>query len=380
MRIQPTRTRVTTHAQTGSATNERSLLMLRVWGRRNGVETGTLGGTAAFSSAVVLSGGTVGYAAGAFGLTGGAAFIAGGVGASAGMYGGMMQTYAADPNAGFGQYALGGGLGAVFGAWMPGAGVGTLAGTLGGAGVGSYYGNASLGAQVGGLVGGIAGGGLHGGWRPMAWEVGGAGIGAVGGYAWTGNAQGALYGANLGMFGAGITRGIAGGVAGLYRRARVPSRAATARISDVGRGSGGHQVMDRISAEAEGAMSQANRILQAGAGKSRWANVYQRVRGRGGFFENMARQNALHSEAERLMMGNRYVLDAMDAGYVVKFNRGSALGMTGPKGGRLRPDIQIGTPTGRWGIIDWTTEGSASKIFKYGVPEDAPWLINVTLP
>jgi len=185
-----------------------------------------LGGTAAFSTAVVLSGGTVGYAAGAFGLTGGAAFIAGGVGASAGMYGGMMQTYAADPNAGFGQYALGGGLGAVFGAWMPGAGVGTLAGTLGGAGVGSYYGNASLGAQVGGLVGGIAGGGLHGGWRPMAWEVGGAGIGAAGGYAWTGNAQGALYGANLGMFGAGITRGIAGGVAGLYRGARAPGTGA----------------------------------------------------------------------------------------------------------------------------------------------------------
>jgi hypothetical protein len=185
-----------------------------------------------------------------------------------------------------------------------------------------------------------------------------------------------LYGGTLGLAWSGL------GVKALTapRMYGAPVRTATARISGVGRGLGGNSVVDSIAGEAQGALSQANRILQAGCGKTIWARVYQRVSGRGDWFEQMALRNALHSESERLMLSNRYVLEAIDAGYVVNFNRGSMLGIRSPKGALLRPDIQIGTPCGRWGIVDWASESPAAKIFKYGSYANAPWLINVTLP
>lgn len=158
-----------------------------------------------------------------------------------------------------------------------------------------------------------------------------------------------------------------------------PGRGASARISETGRGVYGHQVVDRIAAEAQGAFSQANRMLMAGNRSTPWARLYQRVQGSGRWFENVARRNALHQLAERQLLNNRYVLEARRAGYIVQFNKGSALGLRGARGGLLRPDIQIGIPGGRWGIVDWTTEGSAAKIFNYSDPQ-APFLINVTLP
>ena len=156
---------------------------------------------------------------------------------------------------------------------------------------------------------------------------------------------------------------------------------ASARISKTGRGIGGHKVVDRLASEAQGAMSQANRILASGgSGGTRWGAIYQRIKGRGGWFENMARRNALHSISERQMLRSRYYSEAIESGFVVQFNRGSLLGKTGARGGLLRPDIQMRTPGGSFGIIDWTTEGSAGKIFKYGNPQEAPWMINVTVP
>ncbi len=156
---------------------------------------------------------------------------------------------------------------------------------------------------------------------------------------------------------------------------------ATAQISSP-RGLGGNQLIDRIAGEAQGAMSQANRILESGGAKTRWANIYQRYRGTGDFREFIARRNALHQEAERLLLvsDNPYVREAQRAGIIIDFNRGSRLGATSANGNLLRPDIQIGMPDGRYGIIDWTTAGSAGKIGKYGDAANAPWLINVTLP
>jgi hypothetical protein len=143
-----------------------------------------------------------------------------------GLYGGLLQTYAANPNAGAVEYAFGGGLGTLFGGLMPiGAGSG-LVGTLGGAGIGSYFGNAGMGAQVGGLVGGIAGGGAQGwltngfraGLANVAWEGGGATIGAIGGGLYYRTPEGALFGANIGSFAGGIAQGARGVYRGCHAR------------------------------------------------------------------------------------------------------------------------------------------------------------------
>lgn len=135
--------------------------------------------------------------------------------------------------------------------------------------------------------------------------------------------------------------------------------------------------MDRIAREAEGALSQANRILEAGVANTRWAHIYQAKRGSGGFVERISRRNALHQEAERLMLRNRYVREAQEnLGYLVEFNMGNHLGIISRKGWSLRPDIQIRLGENRWGIIDWTTEGSAMKIFNYA-HEDVAYLINI---
>jgi hypothetical protein len=174
-------------------------------------------------------------------------------------------------------------------------------------------------------------------------------------------------------------RAIGDGVSVSVRRQGTEGGVATARISGTGTGVRAHQVVDRIAAEAQGAFSQANKMLTAGNRSTPWANLYQRVKGSGRWFENLARRNALHQLAERQLLRNRYVLDAQQAGYIVQFNKGSALGLRGSRGGLLRPDIQIGIPGGRWGIVDWTTEGSAAKVFNYSDPR-APYLINVTLP
>lgn len=162
-------------------------------------------------------------------------------------------------------------------------------------------------------------------------------------------------------------------------RGPAPKRGATAEISDVGRGFRGNQVVDRIAAEAEGALSQANRMLKAGNRSTPWSRFYQRVRGSRRWYEDLARRNALHQLAEAQVSRSRYVLEARRAGYIVEFNKGSALGLRGARNGLLRPDIQIGIPGGRWGVVDWTTPGSARKIFNYQHPL-APFLINVTLP
>lgn len=167
------------------------------------------------------------------------------------------------------------------------------------------------------------------------------------------------------------------------RRARTAAAAARAKppaqISSVGTGSGGHAVVDRIAGEAQGTLDQAARILESGGANTRWAHVYQKARGTGRPREFLARRNALHQEAERLMLRNRHVQEAINAGHQVLFNRGSALGLRGPGERLLRPDIQIGLPGGRWGVIDWTTPGSAAKISKYATPETRH-LVNVVKP
>ncbi len=183
-----------------------------------------LGGTAAFATGVVLTGGALGYGTGVLGASGATAFALGGAGASAGLYSGLLQTYAANPNAGFGQYALGGGLGALFGGFMPVGGGTGLLGTLGGAGIGSYFGDPSMGAQIGGLTGNILGAGLSQGIRvgvqqglrsgliagakPLAWQGVPATAGFGIGYGITGNVRGGLYGANIGSFVGGIGQGV----------------------------------------------------------------------------------------------------------------------------------------------------------------------------
>jgi hypothetical protein len=113
---------------------------------------------------------------------------------------------------------------------------------------------------------------------------------------------------------------------------------------------------------------------------TRWGHIDQRHRGSGGFREFIARRNALHQEAERLLLNNHYVTDAIDSGYVLQFNKGSLLGARSTKGNLLRPDIQIRLPDGRFGLLDFTTEGSAAKIFKYGSASEAPFMINITVP
>jgi hypothetical protein len=157
-------------------------------------------------------------------------------------------------------------------------------------------------------------------------------------------------------------------------------RPASAEISTVGRGYGGNMVVDRIAGEAQGALSQANRILEAGDFNSAWGAIYQRIRGTDSKLEFFARRNALHQEAEGLLLNNRYIVEAMDQGYIVEFNLGSRLGVRSSNGALLRPDIQIQAPTRKFGVLDFTTPGSAPKIFKYGPAQQAPYLINITIP
>lgn len=179
-----------------------------------------------------------------------------------------------------------------------------------------------------------------------------------------------------------ITTATASGHVVVTNSAEAVSRTlpATAEISSVGRGIRGNQTVTRIAEEAQGALSQANRILDSGSYETRWGQIYQNVRGTGGNFEFLARRNALHQESERLLLNNRYVTEAIDNGYMVEFNRGSLLNVRSSSGSISRPDIQIRTPGGSFGIIDFTTPGSAPKIFKYGTPQQAPYMINVTVP
>lgn len=173
----------------------------------------------------------------------------------------------------------------------------------------------------------------------------------------------------------GVTNDLAvGGV-------RSKGKLRNAKIDDVGAGYGGHKVVDRLAMEAQGALSQANRILESGnilGRQTTWGRIYARVKGRGSWFEKMARRNALHQVAEARLLNNRYVLEAQRKGFIVKFNQGSILGIRNKKGNLLRPDIQIGLPNGKWGVIDWTTPGSASKINNYE-HKLSPYLINITM-
>jgi hypothetical protein len=146
----------------------------------------------------------------------------GAVGSTTGLATGLLQAYAANPNASFAEYAISGGFSWLGGAFMPGSGIGGLTGTLGGAYGGQYLpGGSSTWAQFGGLAGEVSGGGVQGMLRTgvrsalvnMAWEGGGATIGAGLGGLYYGTPEGALFGANIGSFSGGIAQG----VTGLYR-------------------------------------------------------------------------------------------------------------------------------------------------------------------
>ena len=163
-----------------------------------------------YSPGVALTGGGLGYATGA-------GFALGAAGGAAGLYGGFMQTYASNPNAGIGAYALGGGMGLIGGGLVPGMGIGSFVGTAGG---GTLFG--SQGAQWGGLIGGFVGGGVQQiatngwakSWQALAWQAGGATAFGGTAYAITGNGQSALFWANMGQ----MTGGIVHAGIGLYNK------------------------------------------------------------------------------------------------------------------------------------------------------------------
>jgi hypothetical protein len=132
-----------------------------------------------------------------------------------------------------------------------------------------------------------------------------------------------------------------------------------ATISDVGRGMGGNQVVDRVAGEIQGAVNQANRVLDSGgSGGTRWGAIYQRLNGTGHRLEAIAKGNALQQIAETRLIGNTYMNDAG-----VIFNRGHVLGSRNLDGNLLRPDFQMRTPGGKVGIFDITTPGQAGKIY-----------------
>jgi len=145
-----------------------------------------------------------------------------------------------------------------------------------------------------------------------------------------------------------------------------------------GRGFGGNAVVDRIATEAQWAFDQADRVLiSGGTGGTKWGAIYQCEVGSGGSLEMLARRNALHQITTEQLVRNSYVREARSSGYEVFFNRGSLLDVRNAKGNLVRPDIQIMTPLGKYGIIDLSTAGSAGKIGKYGSQSQAPWLISV---
>lgn len=162
--------------------------------------------------------------------------------------------------------------------------------------------------------------------------------------------------------------------------ARTSSRAAfgaNATVSSIGKGYGGNQLVDRVAGEIVGAVNQADRVLRAGGtGNTRWGAAYQRLNGTGHWLEPLARGNALQQIAELQLRTNRYVLEAG-----VRFNRGHLLGLRNSAKNLLRPDFQILQPNGKLAVLELTTQGQASKIFKYGVPgkpQQVSQLVNVT--
>ena len=155
------------------------------------------------------------------------------------------------------------------------------------------------------------------------------------------------------------------------------ARTATANLSDVGSRIYSSPMMRRLAEEAEGALSQANRLVESGSTQTPWARRYQRLRGSNTDDEFLARRNALHQEAEELLKENRYFLEAQEAGAKILFNKGSLVGAA--RKGPLRPDIQIQLPGGGYGVIDFTTPGQANKIFKYVGTARNPYLINVVV-
>ncbi|UUZ52815.1 hypothetical protein LP419_27040 [Massilia sp. H-1] len=100
---------------------------------------------------------------------------------------------------------------------------------------------------------------------------------------------------------------------------RVPTSGAT--ISDVGRGVGRNQAMDRIAGEIQGAVNQANRVLATGGtGRTVWGNIHQRITGTGNPREALALGNAVQQVAESRLLENVYLREAN-----VFFNRGHTL-------------------------------------------------------
>jgi hypothetical protein len=153
-------------------------------------------------------------------------------------------------------------------------------------------------------------------------------------------------------------------------------RVTTATISDIGRGVGGHKVMDRLAGEIQGAVNQAERVLSVGGtGGTRWGAIYQRYNGTGHWLESVSRGNAIQQIAETRLLNNTYF---QEAGVI--FNKGHVLGLRSSSGSLLRPDFQVPLSGGRVGVLDITTQGQAGKIFKYSVrgSNQVPILINVT--
>ena len=164
----------------------------------------------------------------------GAAIYYGG-GALIGAAHGIADTVAANPEAGFFEYAVSATLGATFGAINPAGELASASGAIIGGAIEAYSGGEFLGKgfQAGGLIGGVAGGfgtaartavrqsatrgtrhligvGLRSGATSVAPEAIGATIGAGAGYLETGTFEGTLHRAQQGLFVGGITQGVAG--------------------------------------------------------------------------------------------------------------------------------------------------------------------------
>ncbi|WP_145054373.1 polymorphic toxin-type HINT domain-containing protein [Lignipirellula cremea] len=129
--------------------------------------------------------------------------------------------------------------------------------------------------------------------------------------------------------------------------------------------------MNRIANEIRDAVSQAKKALKAGGtGGTAWGKIYQNVKGSGGWFERVAKGNAIQQIADTRLLNNRFLTKAG-----VVFNRKHLLSTPG-SGKLLRPDYQVRLANGKLGIIDITTPGQAGKIIKYDGP-DILHLINI---
>ena len=94
------------------------------------------------------------------------AYATAGTGAALGVAGGVANTYASNPDAGFHEYAFNAGMGGAFGAFSPTSAGGSLVGGGIGAGTAHSLGyDWKKGYQIGDLAGGIASGGLDDGIR-----------------------------------------------------------------------------------------------------------------------------------------------------------------------------------------------------------------------